>query len=137
MSEEQRWTPARGIRTALLILGTRLLGGFAVYTVIMYYAWRVGEFVPPRPIMLAIWGVFAFGLGYPLGLVASRRLVERSGFAGLLLVGIASCCLASMFLVSHHLVTALRGDAGMFGVTMAVCMAVSSIFACTKAVMLD
>ena len=137
MNDEPEWTPTRGILTALRVLGLRLSFGFVAYTAIMYFAWSLIQQLPLLALLVGVVGMAGALLGLPMGLLAARRLVERSGFAGPLLMAIAVGCIIVMYVVSYHLVVALRGDAGIYGSMVAFCMAGGSIIACTKTIMLD
>ncbi len=131
------WTPARGWMIALGKAGYRTAAGAGVASVVMYFAWPIGEFFPLHWAILAVLFLITAAVGYPIGYTVGRKLVEDCGLSeGTILLPVI-IILAGGEIAVFQIVGAIRGQWGPILVVVACGIIIWSLIACVKTILFE
>lgn len=131
------WTPRVGWRIALVKSALRSAVIFLIAGALLYVAWPAAAFIPAHWAILAVVFLISAAVGYPMGIVLSRKLVEDSGLSGSSLLIPVLLILLAAHVGAFHTAAALRGEGGMFVLAISGGVGVWSVLAAAKALLTD
>ena len=135
--DPNEWTPARGWMIALGKAAYRTAAGAGVASVVMYFAWPIGEYLPPAWAILAVLFLITSVVGYPVGYAVARKLVEDCGLTeGTILLPVI-IILAGGEIAAFRIVGAIRGQWGLVLLAMAGGVIIWSLVACVKTILFE
>jgi hypothetical protein len=134
--DPDNWTPARGWGIAMLKAGYRCAAIFLVVGVADFLAFHL-TFLPVHWAVMAVLFLASAAVGYPVGHLLCRKLVDDCGLAGRTIVLPVVVLLAVAEFAALQVVVALKGGAATIPVVVALGIAMWSLLPVAKELLFD